>query len=65
MANAVITPATASTGSGHHQGAVSNPSALGRCWNTESWIHGITVRKHHAARETSRPTAADRINKRR
>ena len=38
IANATGSPASTSTGIGHHVGTVSNPSASGRSLNTASWI---------------------------
>ena len=64
MTTAVMTPATASTGSGHHQGAGSNPNAPGSSLNTVFWSHGTTVRKHHAASATTKPITPDSASNR-
>ncbi|MGO9194476.1 MAG: hypothetical protein ACLP8X_39305 [Streptosporangiaceae bacterium] len=58
IATAVSTPATASTGSGHHQGTGCNPSPLGRLLYTSVWIQWTSSRKHQEAKETSTPITA-------
>src|SRR6476646_6618099 len=65
IANAVIAPAMTRTGSGHHHGAGSNPSARGRLPNTPYWIQGITGRNAHATSDTPNPTKAATTSRRR
>ena len=60
---AVSTPATASTGSGHHQGTGCNPSPLGRLWYTSVWIQWTSSRKHQEANETSTPSSAAKTSR--
>ena len=54
----MITPATASTGSGHQSGAVLYPSPLGRCTYTPCWMSWTSSRKHHEANDTTTPMRA-------
>ena len=63
IATAASTPATASTGSGHHHGTGCSPSPLGRCWYTSCWIQWTSSRKHHEANETSTPSSAARTSR--
>ena len=63
IATAASTPATASTGSGHHQGTGCNPSPLGRCWQTPCRIQWTSSRKHQETNETSTPSSAARTSR--
>ncbi len=54
------TPATASSGSGHHQGGPLQPSASGRSLHTRCSSSWRPTRNQNAARETGMPMSAHR-----
>ena len=45
MASATSNPASTSTGTGHHTGAESKPSCVGRSWNSQAWPSSTNLRK--------------------
>ena len=56
IASATSSPESASSGSGHHTGAESNPSAFGRSVKTASCSQSTSSRNPYAAAETGTPT---------
>jgi len=53
-----MTPASASTGSGHQSGVDSKPNPSGRSLYTPSCVSWTSSRKHHAANDATTPTTA-------
>ncbi len=64
IASATSRPESASSGSGHHIGAESNPSVFGRSLKTASWSQSTSARNPYAAAETGTPSSAARISSR-
>src|SRR5947208_884016 len=62
IANAVISAAIGSTGSGHQRGSLEYRDAGGTWTKTSCWIWWISSRKHQAASETTTPTTATSTN---